>query len=90
MAKRPKVVWANGINLVGLYSSKPVRCVWKEPGDSTGAWWDASGDFDVNRLGFEFGPMDVFASASKRDVEMWTAGALAILSRLRELTEIAK
>ena len=79
---KPMVVWANGVNAMGLYSQKPIRCVYHENGLNS-AYWDRTGDFDVTRLGFESGPMDTFASEERRDVEIWTAGARAILGRLR-------
>jgi hypothetical protein len=79
----PKVVWANGVNSAGLYSNKPIRCAWHESGVSS-AYWDRTGNFDVTRLGLKKGPMDTFASHDRRDVELWTAGARAILDRLRE------
>ena len=79
--KKPSV-WANGVNLAGIWFQTPRRMFWC--GESE-AYWDHSGDFDAKKLGqnSEMGVV-TFASESKAEVEAWTLGAQAVMSRLKE------
>ncbi len=94
MKKLPKTIWVARVNLVGLYSKKPVKCsmVETEYCDNRATWWDESGDFDVNLLGEGALNHDciTFASANKKEVELWIAGAIAAYSILKNFTNSVK
>ena len=82
--KRPKTIYANRINLSGLYSSKPLPCRWV-PEDKV--WWAHDRDLCVEKLGIEeVSYCLTFSSASKADVQNWTNGALAVMAALKDWT----
>ena len=74
---KPKVVWAAEVNLNGLCNRKPVRCTYNE---ELLSWWDKTGNLEVTSLGMvqRSGYVE-FASKSRKEVEIWIEGALAIL-----------
>jgi hypothetical protein len=77
MMKMPKIIYANRVNLGGMWGKKPVRMKWDE---DTESWWDSTGDFDARQLGLEdSGGCITFASESKEEVEAWTQGALSVM-----------
>jgi len=89
MARTPKhkIIYANAMNLTGLYSTKPVRCKWDA---YTGLWWDSSGEFDVDKLGTDdrIG-ITTFASFDKKEVKFWTQGAMTVCERLKRVLDFS-
>jgi len=85
---KPKVVFANAINLQGLYSSTPVKCTIPRK-YADGKWWSADGEFDVVQLGTyqEMEGVTVYAAIEQSRVEAWTEGAKAVLALLHRLAE---
>lgn len=89
MKRKPKRLWANKINLAGLYSTKPVLVVlktaWQERMWTIGTYWDATGDVDVEKEGEvrKYGSI-IFASRNKKDVQNWTKGILAVNAMLKK------
>lgn len=85
--QKPKVIWANQINLAGLWSPIPERMKWDELQD---CWWDRNGWFSIPKLGFYTrydSTIIGFSSENKKEVEIWTRGALAVLNRLGNWTK---
>jgi len=77
------VLWANGINLSGLWFDKPRRMVREEDMKS---WWDRSGNFEVilpgqHRKGWG---LITFASENKAEAEAWTLGVQVVMLKLKE------
>lgn len=86
-ADAPKVIWGNRVNLVGLYSQKPIRMkLYDEYYDEDELWWTSTdGSLGVHEVGLVGSAADgcrTFSSESKREVELWTDGAMAVLQRL--------
>jgi hypothetical protein len=81
--RRGATYYCNFVNLRGLYSQKPIVC---NRLAEDGMFWDSSGNVEVNpkKLGINVcsGRIE-FASKSRRDVELWTIGALSILKMLK-------
>lgn len=80
-----EVVYAGGINEYGLYSPRPVVCVYNA---ETKSWW---GDekFEIRELGyFDYGHYITFASVFRHDVDQWLRGALAAVYIIRRWTLI--
>jgi hypothetical protein len=68
-------IWANCINLSGLYSSLPVKCHPKGRN-----WIDDDGEISVERLGLIVTDKNITYSSSRlEDVTTWTLGVLAAL-----------
>ena len=80
---KPKVVWANAINLCGLWSDKPIRM---SVYDWAYGWYNRKNDLDVHKLGVDDGRPGIitFASEKRSDVVLWTKGALAMAQRMCE------
>ena len=87
-SRMPRVIWANAVNLGGVYSDRPIRMkkhVDEVTGDVT--YWDKIGDFDVNKLGLDrktWG-LTTFASRDKEEVAAWTCGALTVCERMVDI-----
>jgi hypothetical protein len=82
--RRGAAYYCNFVNLRGLYSQQPIVC--KRP-DENGIFWDSTGNISVNpkKLGLNIDSGIIkFSSGSRRDVELWTNGALAILKMLKD------
>jgi hypothetical protein len=78
--KPPQVVYANMVNLAGLYSNKPMRCKYNEQLDS---WWDRFGSLEVRQLGhYSKSEMIQFSSVSREEVLLWTEGARSVMKLL--------
>lgn len=83
-----KQVYVAGLNLSGLWSTKPLKAH-----RDMGSWWVASGplkdDAFVEKLGLhDRDGLITFASTSKRDVQLWIDGVLSSFKFLREWTWI--
>jgi hypothetical protein len=82
--EKPVVMWANRVNLAGLYSDKPVR-VTRDTFFSEAYYYDDAGQFSVYGAGTRVEEGNcTFASPSKEIAEAWTAGAKAVMRRLKE------
>lgn len=80
------VVWGNCINLSGLYSTKPIKCIkdneFEHDIDRT-IYWDKSGTFDIEVVGLDKKKGCIkFSSFDKKETEVWTDGAKSILFML--------
>ena len=74
-------VWANRLNLAGLYSPFPIKCHIKE------SIWIDEEELDVERLGLTVkGSTVTYAAESKENVEAWTLGVLATFKLLHKWT----
>lgn len=83
--KKPKIAYGNSVNLSGLYSSHSVKLTYNPELDS---WWDKSGNYNADFLGLEVRDgIVVFSSVNKRDVDLWTMGAKAVMDKLRRWSE---
>lgn len=77
--------WGNIINLSGITFRRPVRLVDKMNFQGETVMYDITGDYgfdgygEVRRHGYI-----AFASKNRRDVELWTNGASAVMSMLNE------
>jgi len=77
-----KTIYANAVNLSGLWSPWPIRLKWNGELES---YWDDSGDFDVDELGEkDQGGIITFASTSVEEVKQWTNGAKAVMKLIKE------
>jgi len=76
----PRIIWANRLNLSGLYSTKPVKCTYDK---ESARWWSKDGDFDVKVLGVNCFDGYTTCASSQRHVEYWTRGVKDTLHRLR-------
>ena len=97
MKKKPRVIWYNRINGYGVAFKKPIRLTWNE--DLRG-YWDKDGfeSFEWYKKGDEKGPTKLgynpdheghirsFTSTSKKEAEMWTRGAQAVVDQLKFFT----
>lgn len=72
-----KKLYMARVNLTGLYSTKPIA-VFKEPDDDWYASKDGNLVLDLNQLNDRTECTDFF-SANKKDVEIWIAGASAVM-----------
>ena len=76
---KKEFLWANAINLSGIYSLKPVRVF---PESGLADWFDAKGNFSVSPAEGPFteqrGCVNGYVSSSKELVDAWTQGALAM------------
>ena len=71
--KRPKKIWAAGVNLSGIWG--PYRMTWDPVCKK---WYDSSSDFDVEKMGeFRGAGRITFASEDKAKVKLWLSGAAA-------------
>lgn len=79
-----KILYVNGINLVGLYSKTPIKCSPSKKYSSLTDYYDNSGNFSVdpNNLDINIDGRISFASENEHDIVMWTKGALAVLTML--------
>ena len=86
---KPKVVWATAVNRAGLWSSKPMRMALEiDPivPVSQRRWWDASGNFCVERLGLRQKiVITTFASENKHEVEIFIAGVRALADAIKSM-----
>ena len=65
-------IWANCLNLKGLYSNLPVEC------RANGNIWTDDEGLKIERLGIVIrGGIIMYASIRKEDVEKWTLGVLS-------------
>ncbi len=88
---RPKVVWSNMVNVSGVYSPKPIRCVWKPNEFSAGgAYWGEGGDYEAGEMGSHVSrhwpQCTTFSSRKRNEVEVWTIGARAAMLLIRSIS----
>ena len=78
--KKPQILWANGVNLRGLWSDKPVKMYYaKSYYDDEDVWYDCIGNLSVEKIGLDKCAHHItFASEDKSEVATWTQGALAL------------
>jgi hypothetical protein len=77
MSKKSKILYANSINLVGLYSETPIKLSLTKDGD----YYGDSGHYSIQP---STGNVTQFSSKSKREVEIWTRGALDAMNHMRK------
>ena len=83
MVERPESVWANCVNLVGLYSSFPVKCHTK------GKVWVDDDSLEVERLGLVVrGNEIIFAALIKDEVQTWTLGVLSAFKIIQKWSSV--
>lgn len=75
----PQILWANSVNLVGLFSKSPIRCVLrKEYLDiNQPIWENRENDFSISQIGLDLsdtGGLISFSSENKNEVEAWING----------------
>lgn len=82
VTKKPRKLWANGVNLTGLIFSIPLRVVWKS---STKSWWTEDGNFEVERMGLHVisHGITTYSAKDRELVEAWTAGARSVMAMIR-------
>lgn len=84
-----KKVWANRVNLGGLYSKTPLPVYWDSDLKS---YWDSEGDLDVKGSVSKFTVIRhncycvTVASPDKKDIEIWAQGAQHALFIVRGMT----
>lgn len=82
MKKYPKIIYANRVNLAGLYSKVPLKLT-RQKGHSF--YSDSEGDFvlAVSQIGdFSTDGQTTFSSPNLKEVELWTRGATAVMRQL--------
>jgi len=84
-----KILYANSVNLVGLYKKTPVKCEYYSKycscdGECTCEYWDRSGNYSCPNKEGSYSTSDNyvvgFVSADKEKVQIWTDGVLAGLN----------
>lgn len=76
------VAWGNSINLSGLYSNVPIRCILHK---DSGNYWCADGNFNITKLGSDIRDGVIrFSSSNRKDVELWTDGVISAMILLRK------
>jgi hypothetical protein len=81
-----KKLYMARVNLAGLYSTKPIA-VFKEPDDDWYASKDGNLVLDLNQLNDRPECIDFF-SENKKDVEIWIAGASAVMRAIHSWSEL--
>lgn len=84
-------VYVAGLNLSGLWSTKPLKA--RRYIDDEGSWWVSHGPLKDDAFAEKLGLHDrdgfiTFASTSKREVQTWIDGVLSSFKILREWTWI--
>lgn len=84
MNKQPKVLYTNLVNLAGLYSKEPVKCFRKNRAFGEGFWyWDKTGNVQADETHEKDDNIIQFTSPNKKEVELWTKGASAVMEMLK-------
>lgn len=83
--KEGEKLYANAVNLGGLYSSVPIPVYFNE---ELASYWAEDGDFEVKKIGtlVEDGIV-TFASDRPSEAVAWTLGAKAVMKMLRKWSE---
>ncbi len=77
-----KILYANRVNLNGLYSSKPIELTYDSELKS---WWSKDGWVGVDKIGLDKNKgYVVFSSFDENEVVCWTNGVRSWMSILRE------
>ena len=81
----PEEVWAASINLSGLYSKTPMRCLLDINNDNDCVeWWSEDKNFSVRKLGLESARGYIsFASTKKKDVVIFIDGVKATMKLMK-------
>lgn len=84
----PRVLYANKVNLSGLYSPEPIKLLLHDEYDTEedeAIWWDEDGDLEVTRVGLvaEYGYI-IFSSDKLEEVRIWTSGVKSTMILLRQ------
>lgn len=75
--KEQKTLYANSVNLGGLYSPLPIAVTF-DP--ETNAYWSNDGNFDIPKIGTtHFEGRVTFASDKMSEAVAWTIGAKAVM-----------
>lgn len=75
-----KTLYANMINLSGLYSMTPIEVYYQS---ETKLWWDKSGNFCVGMVGLdERGGITVFSDKDYGIAKAWTYGVISAMNHL--------
>lgn len=85
MAKKiPDKIWGIGVNLNGAWCYEPVRLTYHDDLDE---WYDKHGNLCVKKLGLDHNDshLTTFASVNKQEVEIFIAGAKAIVKAARNI-----
>lgn len=79
---KKNVIYANRINLTGLFYHEPIECIYDEKGEF---YYSNKFDFVIDQSGevIRDGSID-FASKNRSEVGHWTKGALAALKMLQK------
>jgi len=82
----PKILWAVGINLVGMWG--PYKVTLNKDSldiDRIPIWYDKSGNFDVSGIGLvEDDSFFTYADPDKEKVELFLLGAKTLAKRLED------
>jgi hypothetical protein len=84
---KPRVIYANRVNLSGLFFSKPIKCVESDDGE-----WFYSQKYDlvIDEIGLtNTDGCITFSSENKSEVESWTNGARAVMDMLARWSKYA-
>ena len=81
-----KKLYMARVNLAGLYSTKPIA-VFKEPDDDWYSSKDGNLVLDLSQLNDRPECIDFF-SENKKDVEIWIAGASAVMRSIHSWSEL--
>lgn len=88
MKKLPKVIYANRVNLSGLYSNKPLKLKLEAHYD----FYSDGEDFclDTDKIGLvETDGLVGFSSPNEKEVELWTQGAIAVMRQIFKWSKYA-
>ncbi len=77
---KTKTLYGNAFNLSGLYSERPMKLHYCK---DTKRYWDDEGNFDSDGYSKAEHGYENFISKSKREVEIWIQGAMAVGRSLR-------
>jgi hypothetical protein len=88
----PEILWANSVNLVGLFSKTPIRCIFNDeyPNIREALWENDKLDFSVSKIGLDLSDISgliSFSSINREEVEAWTNGVRAAHSLIYNNTK---
>ena len=84
MKKQPKVLYTNLVNLDGLYSKEPIKCPRKNSYSGKRFWYcNKTGSIHAYEKHEKDDNIIQFTSPNKKEVELWTKGAAAVMEMLK-------